>query len=195
MHDFLLAFFTPLGTGVFVPLPEEVVLLGVSVAAGDLARAVPMGLLAMLGLYLRDLSLFLLGRFAGTAVFRWRVVQKMFGGAPLAGLQVMAEEHAVQAVFAGRMAFGVRAVAQLTLGAVGVPVRVHMIVNGLLLSIWVPLLMGLGLFFHEPAVAALEWGGENKLLLIAFAVIIGAAWGTKRLAERHEKASESAEVG
>jgi membrane protein DedA with SNARE-associated domain len=179
MPKLLLVFVSALSTGVVLPLPEEAVLIGTSLAAEG-EHPVLVGLVAFLGLYLRDTTLFVVGRVAGTAVFGWGPVRRLVGDAPLASLQERAEANAVTAVVAARMAFGVRAAAQVTLGAVGVPARTHLLVNGAVLALWVPLLVGIGVFFHEPATAALGWASENRSLLIAFACIVAFAWFTRR---------------
>lgn len=189
MQQLFLVFVTAASTGVFVPLPEEAVMIGLSVTAPE-GGLLAVLVVAFLGLYIRDLALFLLGRVAGTAIFTWAPVRRVVGDAPLDSVRKRAEANAVKSVIAARMAFGVRAAAQVTLGAVGVPLRTHVVVNALVLAVWVPFLIGIGVLFHDPAVAAMAWCGENKALLLAFAAIIGLAWWTREATSDVSRAPE-----
>ncbi|MCA9570071.1 MAG: hypothetical protein KC656_19635 [Myxococcales bacterium] len=194
MTESLLAFLSTLSTGTVLPVPEEGVLLGIAATHPESAGLVAVGVASFLGLAVRDFTLFLLGRTVGRQVFRWPLLRRIVGDAPVASLSDGAAQNAVRSIVAARMAFGVKAAAQVTLGAVGVPVSTHLIVNALVLAVWVPLWLALGAWFHGPAVAFLAWMSANKGLMAAMLAIVAAAWVTQRMAEAHD-AEEAESTG
>lgn len=183
MTDFLLAFLAALPTGVFLPLPEEAVVLGLAAAHPESTGLVALGLGAFAGLAVRDFLLFLVGRVLGARVFRLPLLRRVLGSGPVDGVT---PEHAVRAVVAARFAFGVKAGAQVTLGALGVPVLTHGVVNLTVLAVWVAVWVVAGTWFREPAEALLGWMGENQTLLVAMGCIVALAWATRRFASEDD---------
>lgn len=189
MNDALLAFFTALSTGIVLPLPEEAVLLGLAASHPESAGLVSLGVGAFLGLALRDLLLFLLGRQVGRRAFQMPLLKRFFGGGPVAGIRADAGQ-AARAVLAARFAFGVKAGAQVTLGVVGVPLLTYVLVNVVVLALYVTVWVSAGAWFREPAEQLLAWMGENRLLLLAMAGIVALAWATRRFSAEEPQEDE-----
>jgi len=147
-HLTYLGIFLLLGvSGLFVPIPEEVVLLiiGYGAAAGavKLAPAMIVGFLSML---IGDFAVYSLSKRKSAAIAKLgeRVRVRDVGK-----YKAMILRHPGRSVFLLRFAIGLRFLSLIMAGTLEIPARIFLAADGLALIIYTPLLVLLGYYFHD----------------------------------------------
>lgn len=172
-------------SGTLVPMPEDVPLLyaGMQISLGHL-DPVQTALVAIAGVFLRDLILYGIGYGFGRAVLERPLVRRFFGAGRLDRAVDMVARRAGHAVLIGRFMVGVRGAVFLVSGACGLPPAQFMLWDMLGMVVAVPLALLIGYFFGKPAVDFLLWLIEiNAMGWVVAALVVGAAavWGVRTL--------------
>jgi undecaprenyl-diphosphatase len=139
-------------SGILVPVPEDVPLIyaGIRIANSEWAW-VPTLIVAISGVFIRDMLAFGMGRWLGERILteshrfaRWAGPKKVERARSLF------ERHDVGAIFLGRLFIGFRVPVFLVAGALGVPVRRFAVWNMAALILTVPLILVLGYVIGQP---------------------------------------------
>ncbi|MFZ5476598.1 MAG: DedA family protein [Myxococcota bacterium] len=172
-----------LGSGLVVPLPEDVALLvaGWRTREGSIGvgEALLFGTVGTLG---RDAIAFGLGRLVGPRV-EGRV-QRWFGAARLARAHALFQRHGTRMLFLTRFLVGVRAPLYFVGGSLGFPARRFLQLDLLGLAITVPLTLWLGATFGESAAHWLAAVIAHQR--IALSVLVGLVLLSLLLRRRRE---------
>lgn len=173
-------FLACLGSGIMVPVPEDIVLLvaGWQVLEG---RLTPSGALsaAFAGTLLRDSIAFGAGRFAGPRIES--LAARLLGAERILAARDRFDRSATRTVFFSRFAVGMRTAFYFVSGSARFPVRRFLALDILGLLITTPLLLGIGAWAGPGASEALTRALEHQRPVVA-AVIVAAliAWGWRR---------------
>lgn len=166
-------------SGLVVPLPEDFALLfaGMHLAEGRTSwwAVVP---ITVLGVGIRDLLAFLIGRVAGEKLLARSWGRRLFGGdARVAWARGLVDRHGDRAVLIGRFAVGFRAPIFMVGGAMGLSLRRFIAWDGLGLLVAVPITLGLGFQFGQPLVDAFYWALQRaRVVVAAFAALVIVYW-------------------
>lgn len=162
------------GSGILVPVPEDVPLLfaGTRIASGEWSWLLTLGV-AWLGVATRDVVSWAIGRF----LFRWLLAtgraRWLLGGRRIERAKRLVTNHGAAAVLLGRFMVGFRTPVFVAAGAMGVPLRSFALYDALGLTLAVPLAVGLGFWFGSPVaeVAAALLHRASSLGIVA--VVLG----------------------
>ncbi|MEQ1500579.1 MAG: DedA family protein [Myxococcota bacterium] len=165
------------GSGIFVPLPEDVPLMiaGNRIAAGDWSWPVTL-LVAWLGVGIRDLSSWAIGRFLVARLLESGRMKWLVGSKKLARAQRLVGRHGTAAVLIGRFMVGFRAPVFVAAGAMGVPLRGFALFDGIGLMIAIPVTVALGYWFGTPIAEVAAGLLHRATGIAAIAVVIGLGW-------------------
>lgn len=164
-------------SGLVIPLPEDFSLLfaGMRIAEGRFTW-LPTCLVAIAGVFVRDVGSWGLGRLLGPPVLQWRWVKFLFGEPKLERAQAMVRDHGGRAVLIGRTLVGFRAPVFVVSGALGVPLRTFAMYDLVGLVVIVPFTVALGFYFGQPVVDVMFYGLQRARAVVALAVFITIAW-------------------
>ncbi len=178
--------FLLMGTGLGLPLSEELVMLtaGLVVAQGA-AQLWPMMAVAWLGLVASDTLLYTLGNKLGRRVLDRPRFRKLLTPGRVAWIEAHFERRGVLTVFVARFLPGVRAPTFLVAGMSRFPRARFVIADAIAAMVTAPLLVYLGYRFGLSALAQVQRFGQWALLG-AIAVAVGAVlvtwWRRRRTA-------------
>lgn len=138
-------------SGILVPLPEDLPLLfaGTRIAEGDWSWPVTL-VVAWAGVATRDVVSWLFGRLIGRWVLDGERLAWLLQTRRASRARQLVARHGTAAVLIGRFMVGVRTPVFVAAGAMGVPLRHFVAVDGLGLAVAVPLAVGLGYAFGDP---------------------------------------------
>ncbi len=124
---------TLLFTGVGIPpIPEEVAIIAAGIASNQQEIiwwvAWPV---CVLGVLSADLTLYWTGRLWGTAIFRWRLIQRILPDERRERLEEGFHRHGVKILLSGRLLPGFRTGVFLTAGSMRYPFIRFLLVDGL----------------------------------------------------------------
>lgn len=181
-HNGYLAVFLALmvcGTG--APLPEDITLVAGGVIAGlGYANVHVMLAVAMVGVLLGDSGMFLMGRYFGARILKWRLVAWLLPPARYATVQRQFERYGNRLMFFARFLPGMRTAVYITAGTTQrVSFVRFLLLDGAAACLSVPFWVYLGFFGadnHEWLVRWLRRGQSSLwvlggLLLIALLIL------------------------
>ncbi len=178
--DSLLAFFegaswlpSALFLGTFVTEDLSCVAGGLLAAEGRVALPVAMAACA-LGIWVGDVGLYLIGWFTARGLLRWGWARRRLDGLRGNSWSRAFADHGTRILFASRFVPGTRNVCYLTAGAVGWPLPRFMLVMGVAVVLWAPLLVGLSAMSGEVVVELLAGWGAVAWLAVPLALVV--AW-------------------
>jgi membrane-associated protein len=153
------------------PLPEEIVLLtaGYLVAAGVIGWVLGL-IVAVAGLLTGDAFLFYLARLGGSYAQKLRTRINKIG---LENTWIFSPKQPLRAVFLLRFLTGFRFIAPIYAGFEGVLWRRYLLVDAAAIVVFVPLMFGLGYYFHSSIIAFIA--GFEVVRHILFLVVLGFA--------------------
>jgi membrane protein DedA with SNARE-associated domain len=170
-------FLVLLGTGLGVPIPEELPI----VIAALMSRWEVMhwsGALASClgGVLAGDMLLYGVGRHFGRRILEWPAARRIL--TPERELRVMEayHRHGLKFVVMARLVMGLRAAAFLTAGLVRVPFLRFVAVDVAAVLVSVPLAFGLAYAVADSVAVALARVHEVQLWVGGGVLLIGAAW-------------------
>jgi membrane protein DedA with SNARE-associated domain len=173
--------------GILVPVSEDVPVLYAGLLVGtDKLSLFPTLAVAFAGVWTRDMIAYSVGWFLGRAVLENRFVRRFLGQGHIDRALESVSRRGGVAVITGRFMVGIRASVFLTSGALGVRPTQFVLYDTLGLCFTVPLTVGLGYFFGEPAVGGVIWLVQHKTVGIAvvlgiLAVVVGVwTWRRRR---------------
>ncbi len=183
-------------SGILVPVPEDLPLVWAGIQVGDgVWSAAPTVLVALLGVACRDLLAWSAGRVFGAVLLDEGRGRVWMGRKNVAWARGIVDRHGASAVLMGRFFVGFRAPVFAVAGAMGVPLRLFVLYDGVGLLIAVPLAVSLGYAFGHPVlallVAALAWARTwlVPLTLVGLAVTL-ATLQWRRSASRRQAAEK-----
>jgi membrane-associated protein len=170
------------GSGLFVPVPEDVPLMYAGIRVGQGAWSWPVTLMvAFLGAATRDVVCWTVGRH----LFGWMIhtgrLSWLVNPRRVERAERLLRRHGAMAVMMGRFMVGFRVPFFVTAGAMGIPLRSFVAYDSLGLLVAVPLAVSLGFWFGEP-IAELTAVMLNRAGLVA---LVLAVVGVALLALRH----------
>ncbi|MBX7231940.1 MAG: DedA family protein [Bdellovibrionales bacterium] len=135
-------------SGLGVPLPEDITLIGSGILAAMGAISLPGAIIAgFIGVLLGDAFLFTLGRKYGRAVFDLPGFRRVFTSHRIALAEEKVLSNSQFICFTARFLPGLRAPIYLTAGVLGVRPTIFYLLDGLAALISVPLWVVLGWWF------------------------------------------------
>lgn len=161
-----------------VPLPEDVALLyaGVRISQGEFAwfPTIP---IAMVGLLIRDLTSYSIGRVAGEWLLARSWGKRLLGGeAKIERARAFVATHGDKAIFFGRFAVGFRSPVFIIGGAMRLSVRRFIIWDSLGMCIAVPLMIGLGYGFGPQLIDVFTAVLPHARLVVGGLVVVAVAY-------------------
>ena len=167
---------------------EDLTTIGAGLLAGRGEVPASSAVLACLtGIYVGDLALWFVGRFAGSRVLSWRRVASR---SPREGLQQFAcwfSRHMPAAIFGSRFAPGTRLPLYIAAGASRTSFRRFAAWSFLAVALWTPLLVGLSAALGEGvAIRLAEWTAIGRSVTAATLLLLLMVWrfsltvGTRR---------------
>lgn len=164
------------GSGILVPMPEDVPLLyaGTRIATGMWSWPATL-LVAWIGVGLRDISAWAIGRY----LVRWLLETRIgwwLGGRRLQRAERLISSHGPAAVLIGRFLIGFRAPVFMAAGAMGVPVRAFAAYDAIGLTLAIPITVGLGYWFGAPITEVAAALLQRASSVAALCVAIGVGW-------------------
>lgn len=170
-----------IGSGLVVPLPEDFPLLyaGARVAAGEWSWSLVL-LLGMVGVAIRDVIAWGIGRTLGDTMLHRPAIRRFLGGKKLDRASGMVRDHGALAVFFGRFFVGFRAPVFVVAGAGGIPLRAFLLYDGIGLLVAVPVTVVLGWAFGEPLAELVFWTLQRARVVVGVSVALAVAWAVYR---------------
>lgn len=165
-------------SGLVVPVPEDVALVwaGSQIGGGTFTWA-PTVAAALVGVQVRDLAAWGIGRVLGEALLDSAWAGRLIGRRKIARARRLVGDHGAAAVLMGRFFVGFRAPVFLVAGAMRLPLRQFVRWDLLGLLITVPAVIALGYAFGEPLLEGVRWAlARSKLVVLALAVVGAVAW-------------------
>ncbi len=164
-------------SGILVPLPEDFSLIyaGVKLQSGHF-QWLPTLAVTILGVGLRDVFAYLIGRSLGSWLLDRGWVRRLFGGSRLDRAQALIARRGPSAVLMGRFFVGFRASVFIAAGAMGVSFRAFVLWDGLGLLVAVPATVALGYVFGNPIADLVFWVLQRAQAAVGLGVGLGLAW-------------------
>ena len=193
-HGYPIIFLMLLGSGLGVPIPEDVPLLAAGILAHNGGLSVPMASLAC-GVFVlaRDSIVFGLGRRYGVTVLQNRWARRIVSPETVRKAQHHLAERGALVVFVGRFLPGFRAAVFFAAGASGVRPRTFLIMDLVAALISLPFFVWVGFKFSQnlpriqEVVSQFRAGSMTFVALIA-AVVLWRWWRAR------SKAADPAEA-
>ena len=173
-------------SGLAVPVPEDVALIwaGIQVGSGTFQWA-PTIAAALVGVQIRDLAAFGIGRLLGDTLLDSQWARRLVGRRKIARAQRLVVEHGAAAVLLGRFFVGFRAPMFMVAGAMRLPLREFLRWDLLGLLFTVPGVIALGYEFGEPLLIGTRWAlAQSRVLMVT-----GIGIGGVVLLWRHSRAA------
>jgi membrane protein DedA with SNARE-associated domain len=163
-------------SGILAPMPEDfpLVYAGARVAEGSWTWPAALAV-AFLGVGLRDLIAWSVGRLLGDWLLHRESVRRIVGRRSIDRARRMVTRHGAWAVLIGRFLVGFRAPVFAVAGAMGVPLRSFAGIDALGLMVAVPLAMLVGYEFGAAVAVGLATVVERARWWVAGAVIVAVA--------------------
>ncbi len=163
-------------SGIAVPVPEDVALLwaGMQVGAGVFEWAPTVGA-ALVGVQIRDLVAFGIGRVLGETFLESALAKRLIGRRKLARARRLVGDHGAAAVLVGRFFVGFRAPIFMVAGAMRLPLREFLRWDLLGLLFTVPGVIALGYEFGEPLLEATRWALARSRVIFGSALFVAVA--------------------
>jgi membrane protein DedA with SNARE-associated domain len=166
------------GSGIVVPLPEDVPLMYAGIKLHDGTAAWPATLVvAAFGVLARDVGVYLLGRVFGAWMLEKDWIRRILGRKRVARAERLIEEKGTAAVLTGRFLVGFRAPVFFAAGAAGMELGNFALWDAVGLCVAIPLAVGLGFLFGRPVVDAVYAVAANgRWIVSALVLLLAAAW-------------------
>ena len=170
-------FLVLLGTGLGVPIPEELPI----VIAAMMARWEVMHWAGALGSCLGgvlagDMLLYWMGRHFGRRILEWPAARRILTPEREARVMEAYHRHGLKFVVMARLVMGLRAAAFLTAGVVRVPFLRFVVVDVAAVLVSVPLAFGLAYAVADSVVVALARVQEMQLWIGGSVLLIATGW-------------------
>jgi len=164
-------------SGLLMPLPEDFSLIyaGVRLQGGQF-HWLPTLAVAVLGVGVRDVFAFLIGKYLGAWLLHAGWLRRLVGPARIDRAEAMVRDHGPSAVLMGRFFIGFRATVFMVAAATGVSLRSFVIWDGIGLLVAVPATVGLGFVFGAPLAELAFWLVQRFQLVVGIAMIGAVAW-------------------
>lgn len=177
MTSYLLLFATCLGSGLLIPMPEDlaVVIAGTQIGAGELSLSLSLASAAA-GIFLRDSLFFGFGRWMGDRAHRNPRVRRLLGGERLDQMRALADRQGSGFVLLARMWLGMRTVGMFVAGASGIEARTFVIWNGVGVVASVGVMLMLGVVAGPLAIELLQQPVAWAVTLVILAIGASAVW-------------------
>lgn len=145
-------------TGLAIPIPEDLVVIsaGILLHEGHLTMTRTL-IVVSLGMWLRDLLAYGLGRVFGDWLFDQWWAQRLFPPRKIDRTRRWFHRYGVLAIIAGRLMVGMRVPVFLVAGSMRVGFRRFAWIDGIGVLLTAPILLGLGYVFGEPLLDAMRW--------------------------------------
>jgi membrane protein DedA with SNARE-associated domain len=179
-------FFGIVGTGMGLPIPEELPVVIAGVLAGhDLVYWWTMLPVCIVAVIIGDSILYLIGRFWGPRLLQYRWVRRhALTPERLAKIEDNFNKYGVRILLFARMTPGIRAPIFLTAGIIRLPLPRFVLADGLYAVPGVSLLFFLGYFFGEGILALVERAEHVKFWIMLVVVAGIVIYVTYRLLRR-----------
>jgi membrane protein DedA with SNARE-associated domain len=166
------------GSGIVVPLPEDLPLMYAGIRLHDGLVTWPATLLvASLGVLTRDGFVFLLGRIFGAWMLERDWIRRVLGRTRVARAERLIDSHGTGAVLIGRFLVGFRAPVFFAAGAAGMDPRRFVLWDSAGLLVAVPLAVTIGFQFGRPAVdAVMAIAAHSGWVLSGGVLLLAARW-------------------
>jgi membrane protein DedA with SNARE-associated domain len=151
--------------GTFISEDAACLLAGTSVAAGQSSLLLAVGA-CLTGIFLGDISLYVVGRALGAHVFEIPIAQKMISESSKIKVSKWIESNAAEAVFLSRFVSGLRLPTYLAAGALRTNAAKFTLLFLVASAVWTPLLVGSAAFSQSFIF------GKNALLGFIVLVIL-----------------------
>jgi membrane protein DedA with SNARE-associated domain len=159
------------------------------IAAGFLARSghlyLPLVMLiALVGTYLADMTIYFLGRAKGEAVIAKFPVARGY----YPKVKSLFARYGVWAIFVTRYLYGFRLAAAATLGSIKMRKMTYLPFNLLSCMIWAAIMGGLGYIFGASLEAVIGQIKHYEKLVVLFIIILGVSgWFIRRLGSKRQR--------
>lgn len=165
------------GSGILVPMPEDVPLMmaGSHIATGGW-EWLPTLLVAGLGVALRDVAAWAIGRFLLRNLLESRRMGWLLGSRQIERAQRLVARHGTAAVLMGRFMIGFRSPVFMAAGAMGVPLKRFVAMDALGLTIAIPVAVSLGFWFGAPIAEIAAAMLQRASSVAGIAACLGVLW-------------------
>lgn len=177
--SYLVLFAALVIAGLGVPLPEDLVMISGAILAQRGITDLPLtvGVLAF-GVFVGDTVLYFFARRVGTAVYQWKLVNRMMPPARRKWVEEKIEKHGGLVVFCARHVAGFRGPTFALAAIHGISYPRFIFWDMLALVISLPLWMGLGWFFGDSIDQLMNHTATAERLItlgVLGAVVVGLA--------------------
>lgn len=164
-------------SGLLIPLPEDFALIyaGVRIEGGQFGW-LPTLFVAVLGVCVRDVIAFLIGKYLGGWLLHAGWLRRFVGPAKIDRAEAMVREHGASAVLIGRFFVGFRATVFMVAAASGVSLRAFVLWDFIGLLVAVPATVLLGFWFGEPLAELSFWMVQRFQVIVGALALLGIAW-------------------
>lgn len=170
-------FLVLLGTGLGVPIPEELpIAIAALMARWELMNWAGALLSCLAGVLAGDMLLYWVGRHFGRQILKWPTVRRMLTPAREARVMDAYHRHGLKFVVMARLVMGLRAAAFLTAGLVRVPFPRFFVVDVAAVLLSVPIWFGVAYVVADSVAAALTYVRELQLWIAGGVLVIAAGW-------------------
>jgi len=164
-------------SGIAFPLPEDFPLIyaGVRIAEGNWSWG-PTLTVAVVGVLIRDILAYGIGRVLGRRLLYAGWVRRLVGDNKIAWAEEIVRSHGAYAVFLGRFLIGFRAPIFMVAGATRVPMKSFALWDLLGVVVVVPAVIILGFGFGEPIADTFFWIMARAREAVGVCVVCGCGW-------------------
>jgi membrane protein DedA with SNARE-associated domain len=191
-HGYPIIFLMLLGSGLGIPVPEDVPLIAAGILADNGGMSVPVASLAC-GIFVlgRDSIVYFLGRRYGVAVLQNRWAQRIVRAETVRAAERHLHRRGALVVFVGRFLPGFRAAVFFAAGASDVRPRTFLLMDLLAATISLPFFVWIGFKFSQnlPRIQELVSQFRAGSFVVVGLVVAFALWGW--WSRRHERAEPS----
>ncbi|GHD56102.1 DedA family protein [Jeongeupia chitinilytica] len=193
-YGYLAVFLVLLACGFGVPIPEDITLVAGGIIAGlGYADVHTMFFVGMAGVLVGDSVMFLLGRYYGARVLKWRWVARIMTPERYAAVQDKFSRYGNRVLFVARFLPGLRSPIFLSAGMSHcVSYWRFLLLDGFAALISVPVWVYLGYYGaynHEWLLLWLKRGQAGIMVLVALVAVIVGVWYW-----RHRRCSRAAQT-
>ena len=170
-----------LGTGVGLPIPEDVPLLAAGVLADNGGWPVPVAAAACsFFVMVRDVFVYTAGRRFGPRVLASRWGRRVVPPALVRRVEARIVGSGAAVVAVGRMTAGLRVAVFFTAGTAGVKPSTFVIVDAIMIALTVPLFVWLGFTFSSNLDTLVPYLRQFREVLLGVAALAAALWLLRR---------------